>query len=303
MKRFFLLFIIISIFFNLKLPSFSQNEEIKVAFAIDNNYPVFTMIAIDSILQNNTSNSDYRFYILENNLSKFNQWQMKNFTKKRKQNIEFVHVDTTILDNGNNYYIYNGNNKIYDKKISHITRIASARLLLPTIFQNIDKILYLDGDIIVTGDLKDLWETNLFDNYAGMVFDTTSTTYFNDGIILFSLNNIRKNGLADIFINKFKNNPQYQFHDQDVLNFTLHQKIKVLPQNYNMQVRQEFPLSNKIPQQGIYHFIGKYKPWDFKKEVMGLKNYNEYENLYLSYWKKSYLKMYIPYYYIKSKFK
>lgn len=44
-------------------------ENINVAFTIDNNYPIFTMLVINSILRNNTSNSDYTFYVIENNLT------------------------------------------------------------------------------------------------------------------------------------------------------------------------------------------------------------------------------------------
>ena len=47
----------------------ARAEDINVAFTIDNNYPVFALLVINSILLNNDSNSHYNFYIVNNDLS------------------------------------------------------------------------------------------------------------------------------------------------------------------------------------------------------------------------------------------
>ena len=65
-------------------------ENINVAFTIDNNYPIFTMLVINSILRNNTSNSDYTFYVIENNLTAKNKLKMQKYVNKRKQTVEFI---------------------------------------------------------------------------------------------------------------------------------------------------------------------------------------------------------------------
>ena len=285
------------------LPVFAE-DKIHVAFCIDNNYPLYTMLAINSILLNNTSNSKYYFHIVENNVSKFHKFQMKYFVKNRGADIEFIHFDTRILDKGRNYYRYEGNTKKWNGAESHITRIASARLALPEILPNIDKILYLDGDILVTTDLKNLWEIDLQDYYLGMVYDALhfieNIEYFNDGIILFNLDKIRKENMTNTLIYVYKDNPQLQYHDQDVLNIVFKNEIKNLPLKWNMQVRNAFPLEKNISVSGIFHFAGKHKPWEFYKYDRSLPNYEEYRNLYLKYWRKSYLKIYIPYYIFKA---
>ena len=62
--------IAVLLFFIIQLQGFaSEKPYINIAFAIDNNYPIFTLLAIDSMLKNNTSNANIRFFIVENNLT------------------------------------------------------------------------------------------------------------------------------------------------------------------------------------------------------------------------------------------
>ena len=65
-KSFFV--ILIALVFNINKCVYGE-EEINLAFTIDNNYTIFNAIALHSILNNNISNSKYNIYIIENNLS------------------------------------------------------------------------------------------------------------------------------------------------------------------------------------------------------------------------------------------
>ena len=119
-------------------------ENINVAFTIDNNYPIFTMLVINSILRNNTSNSDYTFYVIENNLTAKNKLKMQKYVNKRNQTVEFINVDTSIIDEGNWFFWFS----------NRITSIAMARILIPDILpKQVQKVIYMDADPLVLSDL------------------------------------------------------------------------------------------------------------------------------------------------------
>lgn len=315
MKKFIVFFFLL-IFSQLKIYA---NDVIKVGFLIDNNYPVFTMIAIDSILQNNTSKSKYKFYIFENNISKFNKWQMKRFVKNRNQDIEFISVNTDIIDSGRDFYQkeFQEEVSVNINRLKHVSKIAEVRLYLAEILKKEDKLLYLDGDIIVTTDLKPLWEYDLNGNVVAMGDDIFKymkklfngkpyeyshypyDTYYNAGVILMDLKKMREEGWCQRLVDEFNKHPEYHFHDQDVINIVLHNNIQRFPEKWNMQVDKPWPLTIK-PRKGIYHYIGKWKPWVFNQRTYFIRHYKTYQRLYMSYWEKSYLKIYIPYYMIKA---
>ena len=307
-------------------------ERINVAFCIDNNYPLYTMLTINSILLNNKSNSDYTFYIINNNLSFFNKLRMKIYVTLRKQKIEFINIDTTVIDNGKEIFA--------DTETSYITRIGNARILLPEVLPNdIDKILYLDSDLIVLSDLKELYDTPIDDYYAGMVLNHTlfnddlketegikkNGYYYNSGVILMNLPLWKQNNISKKLVDCIKRN-KLEFIDQDAINIVLRKHIKTLPYKYNNQIflrvinQEELAeilaqskriTVNDIKVKGkilipisetcILHFITKQKPWIFYKD------FSAYE-YYYDYWGKSGLLferliMIFSFYYTQSTFK
>lgn len=124
------------------------------------------------------------------------------------------------------------------------------RLIACSIFPNIDKLLYLDSDTLVCGDLSELFNTNISNYALGAVRDMAPTedannpngkyvrefaenhlqndVYFNSGILLMNLKNMAKNQqlLLDVKV-------PLKYPDQDILNVGLHKQIKPLALKYN----------------------------------------------------------------------
>lgn len=124
------------------------------------------------------------------------------------------------------------------------------RLIACSIFPNIDKLLYLDSDTLVCGDLSELFNTNISNYALGAVRDMAPTedannpngkyvrefaenhlqndVYFNSGILLMNLKNMAKNQqlLLDVKV-------PLKYPDQDILNVGLHKQIKPLTLKYN----------------------------------------------------------------------
>ena len=144
---------------------------------------------------------------------------------------------------------------------------AYYRILAPRVLPaDIDKILYLDSDIIVRKSLNELWQCDLSDQALAAVEDEgdgvqravgwwpAGTRYFNSGVLLINLEFWRQNSVSERAINFIRDNPEkVTYWDQDALNAILvHRWIK-LPTRWNFQETGKDP--------AIVHFIGEEKPW------------------------------------------
>lgn len=112
------------------------------------------------------------------------------------------------------------------------TEAASFRLLLPELLPELDRILYLDCDIIVRQDVARLWEeTDLQDHYMGVVFEAAierqaeriralgcdPARYFNSGFLLMNLQRMRAEQVSARLLEACRV-PYLEFPDQDALN-------------------------------------------------------------------------------------
>lgn len=124
-------------------------------------------------------------------------------------------------------------------------RIAIGQLLP----QSIDRVLYLDCDMIVLGDISTLYYTNLQERLIGVYYDVgvyptlsistgipVGSKYFNAGMLLLDLKKWRNlNTENDLRQIAAAHNYDFLFNDQDVLNIYTYQKNNALalPKNYN----------------------------------------------------------------------
>ena len=264
------------------------NEKINIAFAIDNNYVLFALLTMNSILKNNTSNSQYNFYVVEDNLSDKNKNLMEKYIKKQNQNIEFINIDTKKIANGENLFKY----------LTRITPIGMARIMIPNLLpKDLKKVLYLDADLLVTTDIKPLYDTNLEDKTVGMILNFVKHNkaegihkfdeYYNSGVILIDIDKWRKNNISQKLLDYIQQNKKYfsysgtvdgfvfLYPDQDLLNIVLENKIKKLPDKWNVQNPRQFEGN------GIMHYAGPNKPWE-----AGIKQTHR-SSLYHKYWRNS----------------
>ena len=118
--------------------------------------------------------------------------------------------------------------------------------LLPT---EVDKVLYLDGDIIVRGSLRPLWDIDLTGYAVAAVPDMSERVmdyerlgyapelgYFNAGVLLVNLDYWRRNSVMRDFMYMLMHRPEdLHCHDQDVLNYCFREAKLHLPIKYNVQ--------------------------------------------------------------------
>ncbi|WP_022792018.1 glycosyltransferase family 8 protein [Weissella halotolerans] len=249
--------------------------QINLLFSIDDHFTNQLMTTIYSIYLNSRQNNHYTVYVVQ-------ETQLKR------------HVELTAFFNylGIDYVpIILGANAFKGAPVSsRYPRAIYYRLLaheyLPT---DIDKILYLDADILCINDLSSLYEQDISDYlYAAAMhtdmlkltgpinkirLDSDVDYYFNSGVLLMNLNKIRQEVSAeDIFnfIREYRH--QLLLPDQDVLNKLYGENmLPVSDALYNYDVRKDFTyqmqgegqwsldwvLANTV----FLHFCGTKKPW------------------------------------------
>lgn len=164
----------------------------------------------------------------------------------------------------------------YTNRNGHITMTATYRLFAPFIFKKLNKIIYLDSDLIVLDDIKKLWDLDI--KYIGGSVDGLSKygarknnlnhTYINSGVLVMNLKNLRKlNYLERI---EATQNGKYNLSllDQDIINIAFEKEIELIPPEWNVlskiyaETTEEMLEARKHP--SIIHWAGWQKPWEFK---------------------------------------
>ena len=204
-------------------------------------------------------------------------------------------------------------------KVNYYTIV---RCLGPAYFANIDKMLYLDTDIVLLQNgIEQLFETDMTNYYMAGVEDiminhfpklhfeiqnTKTKTYINSGVTLFNYKLIRENGL-DKQLEKWClnwNHDQLDLNwiDQTLLNYLLRDKVKLLDYKFNdyslvltnlvfNDVKQVLKSKynytepiNSIKNAVILHFLGDGKPWRPINEQVAVK-YFPYIGVAIRIWK------------------
>ena len=141
----------------------------------------------------------------------------------------------TKIEMGEYYDKYMANNC---NKNSVYTPYALLRLLSHHVDMLPDKIIYLDTDTMVYGDIKELYSIDLKDAEYGAVQDYVGHRFFgknyiNTGVLLLNLPRIRETGLFDKCI-KYVATKRRFMPDQDAMNYR-RTKFVLLPRRFNEQ--------------------------------------------------------------------
>lgn len=154
--------------------------------------------------------------------------------------------------------------------------------------QHLDRILYLDPDILVINSLLPLWETDLegycfaaaahtgkteFANNVNRIRLGTENDYFNSGVLLINLKECRsKIRPEEIFLFVQEHAQELLLPDQDILNALYSKQILPLDDilwnydarnyhNYFVRSIGQADIGWVMANTAILHFCGKDKPW------------------------------------------
>lgn len=179
--------------------------------------------------------------------------------------------------------------------------------------KSLDRILYLDPDVLVLNSCEELYNMDLSDNYFAAATHTIPTVqsanvarlsltsgykdienYFNSGILMINLELARNSEKYEKEVLNYIENSKSLgliMPDQDLLNVVFRNKIiKIDEIKYNYDARRylayklkdkKYKLSYIISNTCFLHFCGKRKPW------LDENNLGVFTSLYLYFWKNA----------------
>lgn len=281
------------------------NNKIHIVLSTDNNYFRHLLTTIVSILINANSSDKFVFYILDGGISEENKYNLKSLKKIKDFEYFYITVDSEKFNSLSTGFC-----------CDHVSRATYYRFLIPELFKHLDKVLYLDVDIIVKKSLKNLWEIDLENKYAAAILDSGKelvqecmqdlglSQYFNAGVMLFNITKCVSENISDILFENYKkleSENKLKCLDQDVLNYTFKENIKWLSPKYNLQTDLytdldysylkygESSVKNAIKKPVIIHYTTDRKPWlncsdhIYKKEYFKYLKYTPYKREYFEY--------------------
>ena len=230
-------------------------------------------VTIVSILKNADESDKLFFYILDGGISAPNKDKISGLKRIKDFFIEYV-------DCGD--FKAHG----FQLLLPHFSQTVYLRLRMADLLPDIDKIIYLDSDMIVCSSLKELFEENTGEYFISAAEDIgyfwahksfgrkEEKFYANSGVMVINLKLWREYSIGEKLYN-FAGTTEEKLHfgDQDVINSVLKDKIKPLNLKWNVQTSFfEFynvlnhPLKNEIikakKNPKIIHYITWEKPWN-----------------------------------------
>ena len=160
----------------------------------------------------------------------------------------------------------------WSNKLPHINHMTFARYFIPD-FVTEDKVLYLDSDLVVTGDLTPLFELDLGENYLAAARSCFGAGLgFNAGLLLIDNKKWKSENIRQQLIELTeKEHENVKEGDQSILNMLFKDQYSLLEDKYNFQIGFDAGAAEKnhafifeiplTPLPKILHYISPDKPW------------------------------------------
>lgn len=244
---------------------------IHIAVAIDQNYVQPLGVMLNSLLQHTTG--EVKIHVVHANL----------------RNQDFLLIDRLVACYARasvSYYPFKVKLSPEYKLRGHLTDVAYYVFFLPDILPvGIKKFLYLDPDMIVTGDIQDLWRMDLGSYLLAAVpvyppcfhekIVVKGEDYFNGGVLLINAAQWRNERVTETALRAVGELETYISRgvNQDVLNVIARGRWRKIPLRWNkcpefylkrgldLYDKEEVVQARELP--GVVHFTGPVKPWHY----------------------------------------
>lgn len=261
---------------------------VPVVFASDDKYVPMLTTTILSMLENASKDRFYDIVVLEHDISEANKKAMRTFFSCFA-NVRIRYCDVAPYVSGHSLVTNN----------EHISAETYYRFLVQEILPFYDKVLYLDSDLLVLGDVAELFDTDLEDKLLAAAYDIDFAgnvnmndgkrlaytkdvlklddpyDYFQAGVLVLNTTEMRSLHTADEWM-RLASDSEYIYDDQDVLNAECEGRVVYLDWSWNVmhdcmgrvgsvfsfapaEELQAYMESREHPR--IVHFAGAEKPW------------------------------------------
>jgi len=260
---------------------FVNQKSIRVVLAADSRFVMPLSVAMSSAALNCDPQRNITFYVLQHDIGTQLRQQVERSlasTGHTKHDVVWLDVSFANLDQF--------------KTHGHFNAMTYARLLIPSLLPlDVEKVLYLDSDLVVVGDIAELWDLECgektllaaqdrivesvsgflgLSNYRDLGIPADSK-YFNAGVLLINLKKWRSDKVSDKVFEYLRQHQKIiRMVDQEALNAVLFDSWGQLECRWNWQVGRLNPFwpskrTSVAPEGGaeksIIHFTTAVKPW------------------------------------------
>lgn len=246
-------------------------SEIPIFFSTDDNYIPCLSVAIHSLEANASDENNYRIIILHTGMSLLGKMELKK-----------LETDNVRISFQNISHITNKMSKDLKLRLrDYYSETIYYRMFIPSMFPEYEKAIYLDGDIILQDDIANLFNLDLKDNLVGAAIDYVVNTtpefvtysdaalglpakhYFNSGVLVMNLREMRKARIEEKFITMLLNyNLDTIAPDQDYLNVLCKDRVTYFSDTWNKM--PDFGKMYDISELHLIHYNMYRKPWHYK---------------------------------------
>lgn len=212
---------------------------IHIACNIDSKFMTHCAVTLISLFENNRQSSFF-IHIVGPLLTKEDEESLRKVTDSYGNKIQFYRPAEDMIKD---FYIKEAKGRI--------SMAAYYRCMLSAILpKEVEKVLYLDCDIVILDNISELWNTDISKHAVACVEDIGCNEderysilhydkkycYFNSGVLLINLNIWREMQVDKLCSRYFADYPErIRFNDQDLLNAVLYEHTLYVPLKWNMQ--------------------------------------------------------------------
>ena len=243
-------------------------EIIPIFFAVDNGYIPFLAVTLQSLIDNSSDKYHYSIKVLHVNVTSENK---NAILKYQRKNVDIEFVDLT-------YYLEKVKDKLYTR--DYFTATTYFRLFISDLYPHYNKAIYLDCDIVVLGDIAELYNTDLgnnlvaaapddiiqcneeFQEYVEKVVGVSDyRRYFNAGVLVMNLDQLRKFKFQEKFLYLLSTVKFAAIQDQDYLNRLCKGRVKLVSVGWNRMPMSTIRINSDDIKLIHYNYV--YKPWHY----------------------------------------
>ncbi|WP_130812485.1 DUF4422 domain-containing protein [Olsenella sp. Marseille-P4559] len=268
--------------------SVEASKVVPVVFASDDAYVPVLTVAIESMLRNASPERFYDVVVLTRDISGDHQAAMRAFLG-RHENVRITFFDVWRMVEG---FELDTNNE-------HISVETYYRFLVQDVLSAYNKVVYLDSDLVVEGDVAQLFDTDLGDNLVAATRDVdylanlnlpdgkrmrytrgvlkmkSPYDYFQAGVLVLNTRAMRELHTVQEWL-EVSQRSDFIYNDQDILNTECEGRATYLDASWNVTndifhrttalypnapaaAYDAYLASRSNPR--VVHFAGAVKPW------------------------------------------
>ncbi len=241
-----------------------QKTTVPIFYAADDAYAPFLAVSLKSLLDNADKKYFYKIHILASNMCEKNRNRISSLVTENSK-ITFVNPE---------------------KRLAHIMNSLSLRdyysvatyyrLFIANMFTEYTKVLYIDSDTVVPGDISKMYFTEIGENlvgavpesvmlqdvfgrYSEKVLNVSRFRYFNAGILLMNLKKFREDRIEEKFLDLLARVKLPVAQDQDYLNILCKDRVYYFPHDWNLVPADDLPFNSVH----IVHYKMAMRPWHY----------------------------------------